>query len=86
MLDTVNRQSSILILMRYRGIFSVSFDRSEVATLYLVEYVRLLLTFLFRVEFFDFRVSAWLVYSVGGAGLLTHRYLMTRLSLQVVYL
>jgi hypothetical protein len=34
------------------------------------ERARLLLKFRFPVEYFDFRVSAWLIYSVSGAELL----------------
>jgi hypothetical protein len=45
--------------------FLVSFDRSEVPTH--MEWVLLLLKFRFRVEFFAFRISA---YIVSGAGLL----------------
>jgi hypothetical protein len=41
---------------RFLGMLLVSFDRSEVPTY--TECVRLLLKLRFRVEFFDFRVSA----------------------------
>jgi hypothetical protein len=47
--------------------FFVSLDRFEVSV---HEYrVRLLLNLHFRVEFFDFRVSAYRAYSVSVAGI-----------------
>jgi hypothetical protein len=54
--------------MRFAFMFLVSIDRSEVPTPYGA--VRLLLKFCFRVEFFDFHVSALLAYPVSGVWLL----------------
>jgi hypothetical protein len=54
--------------------FLVSFDSSEVSTH--TELVHLLFNFRFRVKFFDFRVSAVLVYYVSGAVLLDYPQLL----------
>jgi hypothetical protein len=56
--------------------FLPSVDRSEVPTPY--EAVRLLLKCRFRVEFFDFRVSALCAYPVSGAGLLDFPQLLLK--------
>jgi hypothetical protein len=55
--------------MRFAHMFLVSIIKSHVATPYGGGSLAFK-NFLFRVEFFDFRVSAYVVYSVRGAELL----------------
>jgi hypothetical protein len=55
--------------------FLVSFDSSEVPSH--SDLVQLLFTFRFHVELFDFRISAKLVYTLSGAGLLDYPQLLS---------
>jgi hypothetical protein len=71
--------------MRFRGMFLGSFDISTVPTPYGAERVRLLLKFRFRVEFFDFRFSAYLVYSVSKSGLLDFPQLLSEPHTRILY-